>query len=194
MAKYEKVGGGTYGVYKKKKSGCAPIIVGVIIFFVVMGLLSECSGAEIAGNHLPVSHLEPVQDDPGVFRYVEGDGSAAVVTLSAEMSRKDGRFVILVASTPEHETQALAHGKKLAAWFVEKIDGVSAIPIVVYRNDQGVGYTYFISGHSYYHKEYAVGGVMTPQQTVESRDNAVLSYKARKVIREEGSRDSEWFN
>ncbi|MBT63599.1 MAG: hypothetical protein CML13_10355 [Puniceicoccaceae bacterium] len=45
MAKYEKVGGGTYGVYKKKESGCLPILGGVFVMILLIGFLSQCSAA-----------------------------------------------------------------------------------------------------------------------------------------------------
>lgn len=167
-----------------------PAISLLVVAFAVFSFSACAAKTEV----LPESHLAPDPNDPELLRYVKGDGSIADVTLAAELSRKRDRFVIVVATTSDVEAPAIGHAKELKAWFIKNIDEVSEIPIIVYLNDKGVGYTYYISGMNYYHPEWAVGGIMTPEQTGLSLENVVHSYKARKIIRNEGSKFSEYFD
>lgn len=153
------------------------------LYLVVVGLGTACQAEK-------TSHLAPVEGDPGVFRYVEGDGSIAAVTLSAKKSVRQGRFVVFVATTDKQADQAVAHAKKLSEWFENSIDGVQQVPVVIYLNDKGVGYTYHISGQPYWHDVHSPKGTMTPQQSVDALKDAVVTYKAREVMRERGEFDA----
>lgn len=191
MAKYEKIGSDTYGVYLgKKESVWASIICWIAVIFIVLGSFSPYIDAATLGDKLPTSRLVLVDGGSNLFRYEKGDGSVAAVTLSANKSVEGDRFVVLVATTPEHEIQAVIHAKRLARWFEENIDSVDHVPVVVYSNDKGVGYTFHISGLPYWHDDYAPNAVMNPQQSAAALKDATITYKARKIMRERGEYSS----
>lgn len=41
MSKYEKVGGGQYGVYQKKKTDWGAILGGIVIFVIVLAVIAN---------------------------------------------------------------------------------------------------------------------------------------------------------
>ena len=43
MAKWDKVGGGNFGVYQKRPTDWAAVIGGIIVVMIVLGLLAKCA-------------------------------------------------------------------------------------------------------------------------------------------------------
>jgi hypothetical protein len=204
MAKYKKVGGGTYGVYQKeKKSGCAPIIVGIIIFIIVLGLLSECSAnAQTTGKPLvlalndPIppnankgvsnpSRLRKVENDPRLLVYEKRDGNISPYQFAVETSKMGDRLVIFVAATPKYETQAVDHAQRLAGWLERKLDEVDKAQIILYPNDAGVAFYYYVSGITYMNAE-KVATPLTPDQATAELQNVYWDYKATMALIERG--------
>lgn len=204
MAKYKKVGGGTYGVYQKeKKSGCAPVIGGIILFIIVIGLLSECSAnGQSASKPLvltlndPIppnankgasdpSRLRKVENDPRLLVYERRDENISPYQFAVETSKTGDRLVIFVAATPKYEVQAVDHAQKMAGWLERKLDEVDQVQIILYPNDEGVAYYYYVSGVTHMNeKEHATP--LTPDQASHELQEVYWTYKATIALVERG--------
>ena len=116
---------------------------------------------------------------PNSYRYHVGNGSISEITLASDLSKEGDQIVIFVATDSKNEAKAIAHAQKLASWFEGNIDSINAVPVVIYPNDKGVGYTFLINGTRYWHAKHAPKMFMNPQQTVAALKDAVLTYHAR---------------
>lgn len=120
------------------------------------------------------------------YRYNVGDGSVNEIDLTSDLSKKGDGFVVFVATNPGNEAKAVAHAKKISKWFETRVDTISTVPVVIYPNNKGVGYTFMIFGERYWHAEHAPQMFMQPKQTVAALEDAVLTYKARKEMKRRG--------
>lgn len=145
-------------------------------------------GCSASDNSEDTPQLQRSTEAPNVFYYIEGNKSIAAVTLAAELSQTKGRLVVLTATTENYEQQAVDHGKKLAAWFADRIDNTDTVPVVVYLNDKGVGYSYLINGFRYTNEEDIKSGIMNPQQSVTALEDALLDHQASLIVEAAGKR------
>ena len=137
---------------------------------------AACAKTEPESN---TSRLEGVTDIPNCYRYHAGDGSISEITLASDLSKKGDRIVIFVATNPNNEAKAVGHARKIASWFEGSVDSIDSVPVVIYPNDKGVGYTFLINGTRYWHAVHAPKMFMNPSQTVVALEDAVLTYRAR---------------
>ncbi len=148
--------------------------------FLVLGL-SLRAGAETPATELTPSTLVP--DKQGILRLQAGNDGKSALTLAEELSFKPGigYLVITVLTNEKHEKQAISHALKLQDWFEKQISTKDHVPIVLYRNERGVGYIYHMGGLPYFHDEHAKfpDGVMTVQGSASALNDARLYHLAR---------------
>lgn len=188
--KYEKIG--QADIYREKKEiGCAPIIGGCFLAFIILVMLSQCAEGSTPSPLNPLRELVPISEGSHVYRYEAGNSGESAMKLAARMSlSEDPYFVIFVAYTDRHETPAIEHAKKLSVWFRGNIGAIDReVPIVLYPNDRGVGYTFYISGIRYSNEELTSDGIMNPQQSAASRQDVSTTYYAQMILRERGEYD-----
>ncbi|MEO0510802.1 MAG: hypothetical protein AAF065_13200 [Verrucomicrobiota bacterium] len=199
--RYEKIG--QANIYReKKKNGCGPIIGVILLFFVAMALLSECSGAELTGKPLDLilndpipanankgvsnpSRLSKVSGEPRLLMYEKRSGNISPFQFAVETSKQADRLVILAASTEKYKTQAVDHAQKLAKWLELELNTVERVQIIVYQNDKGVGYYYYVSGLTHWDNEGPVLA-MKPDQATAELEKVVWTHKARLALIERG--------
>lgn len=142
------------------------------------------------------SFLKPVDVDQSIYAYVDGSDGISASILSARKSETGDQFVVFVGTTDAYYSQATSHAVKLANWFEKNLEDVSNVPVVVFLNEKGVGYSFHMNGLGYKHKEHAAEGVMNPQETVAALGDAKLEYQAILALSKAGIRapssDSEF--
>jgi len=148
--------------------------------------LAAMADAEPAEN---ITASKLVADEDGILRLHAGTDGKSAIELAEELSLdvSSGYLVITVLTTDEFEEQAITHGRKLQVWFEKQISTRDYVPLVVHKNDKGVGYIFNMCGYPYYHDEYALvpHGVMTVQNSVKVLDDARITHIASMHIKNE---------
>lgn len=122
-----------------------------------------------------------VPDESGVLRLHAGtDGKSALKLAEALSADIDsGYLVVVVMTNDQYEAQAIAHGRKLQAWFEKQDSTRDYVPLVVHKIDQGVGFVYYLYAYPYIHDELAPRGIMTVQESVDLLKDAKVVHMAR---------------
>lgn len=124
-----------------------------------------------------------VPDRDGIFWFQRGTDGNTFISMGDGLADKIDGFVIIVGTNEKHKAAAIDHAQKLADWFEQQPHMPSHVPVVAYMNDKGVGYGYSTDGIGY-SGEGNSSMVMTPKQAADAREDAVLKYRAVRIVRE----------
>jgi len=162
-----------------------PIFISIILLNPFSSAAEEADGK--AAQTTTASKL--VADEHGILRLHAGTDGKSAIELAEELSLDvdSGYLVITVLTNDKFEQQAIAHGRKLQSWFEKQISTRDYVPLVVHKNDKGVGVIFNMCGYPYYHDEYALipHGVMTVQNSVKVLDDARITHIASRHIKNE---------
>lgn len=131
-----------------------------------------------------------VPDERGILRLQAGNDGKTALDLASALSMEPtiGYLVIVVMTNDTYQEQAIAHGLKLQAWFEKQISTKSEVPLVVHKNDKGVGYVYKMLGHDYTKGGDIPHGVLTVQQSVKLLEDARIEHRAMINIKNDPKR------
>ncbi len=132
-----------------------------------------------------------VPKENGVLWFQKGDDRNTPLALALGQSLKEPYFVIFVSTTDEYEEKAIPHALKLAKWFEDTPQAPKKIAVVAYKSTRATYFVYYINGLHYAHKTDAPDGIMGPQESFKLREDAVLTYRASMIIKDQEDVGSE---
>ena len=161
----------------------APLKTSLAVLILSLFSPHTTSAAGASASPEPVAS-RLVADEHGVLRLHAGSDGKSALKLAEALSADidSGYLVVVVMTNDQYEAQAIAHGRKLQAWFEKQASTRDHVPLVVHKNTKGVGYVYYMFGLPYIHDERAPAGVMTVQQSVDLLGDAKVVHMARMQI------------
>lgn len=168
-------------------------ISGRFLVFCAAFMIWAClEGSTTAEEHSPHSKTPSilVPKENGVLWFQKGNDRNTPLSLALGQSLKDPYFVIFVSTTEEYEEKAIPHALKLAKWFEGHPQAPKKIAVVAYKSTRTTYFAYYINGMHYSHDSEATDGIMGPQESFKLKEDTVLTYRARMIIKDQEDRKS----
>jgi len=147
------------------------------------GLLFLCM--QIRGEIPEKSRL--VEDQEGVLWVEQGKDIELPLIMASRLSKFEPHFVVFVSTTEQHRVQAIAHAQNLAAYFEKHPDAPNQVPVVAHLSPDKTYYYFMIMGNPFFDKTETPNGIMNPKQAQKFREDAVMTFRARMVLKFRGA-------
>lgn len=159
------------------------------LFAATSSILQAETPATDAPQPAPPSILVP--DENGVLWFQKGDDMSTPLVKALRLSQKEPYMVVFVSTTDAYKEEAVAHAQMLAKWFEDNPHTPKKVPVVAYNSSRATFFAFYINGLHYIHKEDAPIGIMGPQESFKLREDAVLTYRARMIIKDRNKQKGE---